>query len=431
MGERRLTVQDRIIIHLAGYIRYADDFECPEEMSQVGISTAIAKSRAHTTLELNRMKGLDLITERLAHVKGAKSKRKTYVLATEALAKEKVILDKIWNLEIEVRDSDESKIMNGQQAAELLIKDMSIFRAMAFEIVLDSDGTIDIEVQKSKLRAEASDLHEPEEVEQTFDAHILQANILSKKNQIKEALAILDRAIENYSANPDISRVYYSRASIFRKQGDYSLALKEIDKSLDAAKDSEDSLMIGRCQMEKAMIMSDSGDDSQSVKLLDSSYKIFQQVNSQIDILRCGINQGKVRKSIGNYQEATNVLEHALDIAEMTGLDRLRAYAMVNLADLLNEQKEYERSRELAANASGIFQVLDEPLMLAASLFNLGEALAYLGEKTEAMTNLGKAIAILEKNGISRPGWLQHYAMILKELDEPEKAQEILNKINL
>ena len=429
MGERRLTVQDRIIIHLAGYTRYADDFECPEEMSQVGISTAIGKSRAHTTLELNRMKETDLIGERLAHVKGAKSKRKTYVLSAEALAKEKELLHKIWNLEIEIRDSDESKIMNGQQAADMLIREMSLFRAMAFEMVLASDGIIDIEAEKSKLKAEANNLHDSEEAEQTFDAHILQANILSKKNRAKEALSILDRAIENYSTNPDISRVHYSRASIFRKQGNYPLALKEIDKSLDIAETSEDNLMIGRCKMEKAMIMSDSGDDSQSVKLLDSSYKIFQQVNSQVDILRCGINQGIVGRNTGNFQEAIDVLEDALNIAEMTGLDRLRAYAMVNLTDLLNEQKNYQRSKELASNARDMFQVLDEPLMLAASLFNLGEAQAALGKKYEAITNLDKAMAILEKNAISRPGWLQHYAMILKELEEPEKAQKILNKI--
>ncbi len=68
--------------------------------------------------------------------------------------------------------------------------------------------------------------------------------------------------------------------------------------------------------------------------------------------------------------------------------------------------------------------------MLAASLFNLGEALAYLGEKEKAIRNLDKAITILEKNDISRPGWFQHYAMILKELCEPEKAQKILNKIS-
>jgi len=298
MGERKLTVQDRIIVHLAGYNRFADDFECPEEMSQVGISTAIGKARSHTTLELNRMKGLNLITERLAHVKGAKSKRKTYTLTAEALAKEKEITEHIRSLEIEVIGSEESKIINGQQAAEMLIEKLSLFRAMAFEIVLESDGIIDIEEQKARQIADNSNLkiHEPEEGSQTLDAYVLQANILSKKNRSNEAMAILDKAIINHSSNPDISSVYYEKASIFRKQGDFSNALKEIEKSLIIAKKSEDELMIGRCQMEKAMIMSDSGDYSESSDLLDSSYKIFQKANSQIDILRCGINQGKVRK---------------------------------------------------------------------------------------------------------------------------------------
>ena len=129
-----------------------------------------------------------------------------------------------------------------------------------------------------------------------------------------------------------------------------------------------------------------------------------------------------------HIDEAVDVLESSLEIAENSGLNRLEAYALVNLTDLLNELKEYERSKELAARAKNVFQVLDEPLMLAASMFNLGEAQANLGEKAEAMASLDKAIAILDKNKISRPGWIQHYAMILKELDEPEKAEMLLDR---
>ncbi len=423
MVERRLTVRDKIIIHLASYTRYADDFECPEEMSQVGISTAIGKSRAHTTLELNRMKGLDLITERLAHVKGAKSKRKTYVLSAEALAKEKEILENIWNLEIEIRDSDESKIMNGQQAVNILMKELIISKIMAFGIVISSNGQINIDEIKKEL-APMDYIAEPEN--QNLDALILLAEMHSKKGAGSEALAVLDKAINIEISNRDRARLHYARASIFRKQGNFQSALDEIDKSLEHG---EESQLIARINMEKAMILSDIGEVSQIMELLDSAEMIFRQKNSQVDLLRCGINQGKILRTLGHINEAIDVLENTFELAEMTGLNRLEAYALVNLTDLLNEQKNYERARELAARAKNIFQVLDEPLMLAASLFNLGEALAALGEKEKAMKNLDNAISILEKNEISRPGWLQHYAIILEELGEPEKAQLILKKI--
>ena len=125
MKERHLTVRDKILVHLAPYLRFAEEFECPEEMSQVGISVAIGKSRAHTTLELNRMKGADLVVERLAHVRGTKSKRKTYTLTNLATVTERRITGHIEALEVKILGSEDPEIVNGKQAAEVLMRELS------------------------------------------------------------------------------------------------------------------------------------------------------------------------------------------------------------------------------------------------------------------------------------------------------------------
>ena len=441
MGERRLTVRDRIIVHLASYIRYAQEFECPEEMSQAGISAAIGKSRAHTTLELSRMKEADLVTDRLAHVKGARSKRKTYYLTHLALAREREIAEHIEGLEIEIGGSGEFNLMNGQQAVEVLMNKLSMSRAIAFNMMLASEGIINLDDMKSQQKPDigfvaeidSTPLDQSDSFSQenkTLDACILQANILSKKSRPKEALALIEKAIESHPSNPDISKAYYSRASIFRKLSDFPSALKEINKSLAIANDSDEKLMVGRCQMEKAMIFSGLGNESKSLELLNSANECFEHENSQVDILRCGINHGIILRSMGNIQESMAVLEGALALAEKTSLDRLKAYALVNLTDLLNQQKAYKRSRELGYKSRDIFQVLDEPLLLAASLFNLGTAQSGLGDREEAISNLDSAILILEKNDmlISRTDWLEKYADILEELGEADKAKSILEK---
>lgn len=423
MREKKLTVRDRIIIHLAGYSRFAEEFECPGEMAQAGISAAIGKSRAHTALELNRMKDALLVVERLAHVKGAKSKRKTYNLTAKAMAMEREIADNMRLLEIEIRSSG-SEVMNGQQAVETLMKELPISRTMAFDIVFSSNGQIDIDEIKTEL-APMDHIAEPEN--QNLNSLILQANMHSKKGDISRALAILDKEIKTEISSRDRARLHYTRASIFRKQGNAQSALDEIEKSLEHGDEPQ---LIARINMEKAMILSDMGEVGQIMELLDSAEMVFRQIDSQVDLLRCGINQGKILRTLGHINEAKDVLENTVERAGNACAERQEAYALVNLTDLLNEQKEFQRSKELASRARDIFQVIDEPLMLAASLFNLGEAMAALGEKREAIANLDKAISILSKNGISRPGWFKHYAMILKELDEPEKASKILSKIS-
>ena len=426
----RLTVRDRIIIHLSQYSRFSEEYECPEEMAQAGISLAIGKSRAHTTLELNRMKDADLLAERLAHVRGTKSKRKTYTLTHQALVTERQITRHIEGMEIELLGSENSEIINGQQAAEIFMRELSASRAIAFDIIFSSNGKVDLDEMKSQQARPPMPIDtEPDPMDhsdslshdsQTLDALLLQANILSKKGHPKEALAMLEKAMKAKISNQELSRAYYSRASILRKQGNFPSALEEINRSLSLAEDSEQPLMVGRCQMEKAMILSGTGNETQPLELLDSAEMIFRQENSQVDLLRCGINQAIVLRNMEKIKEPIDVLDISLDLAERTGLDRLKAYAMVNLTDLLNEQKEYERSKKLGQKAKDIFHVLDEPIMLAASLFNLGTAQAGLGEKEEAITSLDNAISILERNEMltSRTGWLEKYASILEELGE-------------
>ena len=209
MEEKKLTVRDRIIIHLAGYTRFADAFECPEEMAQAGISASIGKSRAHTALELNRMKGLDLIIEKLAHVKGAKSKRKCYNLKPDAMAMEKEIVEHLRSMEIEVYNLEKSNILNGQQAVEIVIKELAISRTIAFDMVLSSDRNINIDEYKQEIEArkQSQDIKIRED-NKTFDALILQANVLAKKGALSEGLAILDNAIKTEISSREIGRAH-------------------------------------------------------------------------------------------------------------------------------------------------------------------------------------------------------------------------------
>lgn len=434
-------MRDRIIVHLAPYSKYADEYECPQAISQAGISIAIGKSRAHTTLELNRMKEAGLVAERLAHVKGTRSKRKTYTLANQALVTERQIAVHVEGLKVELSGSGEPGAYSGRQAADVLMKELTVSRAMAFDLILSSGGRIDLEEHRARQVSRTEPVEaEPDIVDRsatipedarTFDALLLQANTLSKKGRHDEALAVLGKATSTELSGSELSRAQYARASTFRKQGNYPAALEEVNKALAAAEETNNPLQVGRCQMEKAIILLGKGNHTQPLELLDSAEMIFRRENSQVDLMRCGINQGIVLSAKGNKDEAVDVLDMSLDLAEKTGLDRLRAYAMANLTDLLNELEDYQRSAEMARTAADIFRVLDEPLMLAASLYNLGTAQIRLGEKDEGMSNKDKAITIIEKNGLlsSRTSWLEEYTALLEEMGETEKAKAIRRKI--
>ncbi len=75
-----VTVGERIVVHLSGFLRHFDAYEVPPEMTQDGIGAALGISRAHVALELKRLKAAGKVEERMAHVANARTRRKVYAL---------------------------------------------------------------------------------------------------------------------------------------------------------------------------------------------------------------------------------------------------------------------------------------------------------------------------------------------------------------
>ena len=75
-----VTIGERIILHLAQYSKFKDDFDAPVDVSQDGIAEALRISRAHAAIELKKLKESVLVEERIAHIRRGNTKRKVYYL---------------------------------------------------------------------------------------------------------------------------------------------------------------------------------------------------------------------------------------------------------------------------------------------------------------------------------------------------------------
>ncbi|MGA1872552.1 MAG: ATPase, partial [Thermoplasmatota archaeon] len=78
-----LTVDERVILHLMEFIPNEEDFEAPEGTTQAGIATGIGIARKHVPRAVNKLLEDNLIISRVAHVKGAKQRKKVYHLTFE------------------------------------------------------------------------------------------------------------------------------------------------------------------------------------------------------------------------------------------------------------------------------------------------------------------------------------------------------------
>jgi len=77
----RLTIGERIVLHLSRYDILNDDpYNIPWDLTQDGIAASLRISRAHSSIELKKLREADKVEERQTHIKGGKIKRKSYTL---------------------------------------------------------------------------------------------------------------------------------------------------------------------------------------------------------------------------------------------------------------------------------------------------------------------------------------------------------------
>jgi len=133
-----VTVGERILVHLSGFLRHADSYECPVEMTQDGIAVALLLSRAHVALELKRLKSTGKVQERMAHVANARSRRKVYELTPAGQEVSRRMREHARARTIELSAPDGRRTVLGAEAIEAL-RHAGLREAEAVQRVLASE----------------------------------------------------------------------------------------------------------------------------------------------------------------------------------------------------------------------------------------------------------------------------------------------------
>jgi tetratricopeptide (TPR) repeat protein len=118
-----LTVGERIILHLARYSKHREDYDVPLDVSQDGIASAIRISRAHAAIELKKLKETEDVSERLAHIRKGRNRRKVYFLTTRGEDKANSIRDFAEKEGIDIRPLLDLRRCSGKELWESLDKD--------------------------------------------------------------------------------------------------------------------------------------------------------------------------------------------------------------------------------------------------------------------------------------------------------------------
>ena len=101
---RTLTAKERIHLHLFDYSRFSDAYEAPPEVTQEAIARAAGIRVQHVVQYVRPLMADGLVEERLAHVKRARRRHKTYFLTAKGRAQAAALRSDLLREEVPFRD---------------------------------------------------------------------------------------------------------------------------------------------------------------------------------------------------------------------------------------------------------------------------------------------------------------------------------------
>ncbi len=114
----RLTVKERILLHLLESDRFADDLEVFPVVTQEGVAGGAGIERRHLVQFIRPLMEEGLVRERQAHVAGIRQRRKVYALTSQGRTAASRLREKVSDRVIRIRDGDVVRQGRIQEALE-------------------------------------------------------------------------------------------------------------------------------------------------------------------------------------------------------------------------------------------------------------------------------------------------------------------------
>jgi DNA-directed RNA polymerase subunit M/transcription elongation factor TFIIS len=144
----RVTVKEKILIHLFGFSKFKDEFEVPQKVTQDGMAKVIGVRRSHIASALKDLRISEFIEEKKTRIEGNERRKNAYFLTpqgeTEALRIKESVLEK----EVQIKAEDGSlKEVKISEIGEHLDKKLSLIEILS---CISHDGIYEEKVEEIK-----------------------------------------------------------------------------------------------------------------------------------------------------------------------------------------------------------------------------------------------------------------------------------------
>jgi len=146
---RRLTVKEKMLLHLVEFSRLADRPQIPPELAREGIANAVSIHLKHVTVYIRSLMKEGLVIERVAHVANATQRRKVYELTDAGWRAAMRLRDCVREEVVRIRDGDAEREETVASVLETVGGKARILDVIRYA----QEGPIDVAVLRASPRA--------------------------------------------------------------------------------------------------------------------------------------------------------------------------------------------------------------------------------------------------------------------------------------
>ncbi len=134
----RVTVKEKILIHLFSYSKFRDDFEVPGKVTQDGMAKVIGVRRSHIASALKDLKASDFVEERKTRIEGNDRRKNAYFLTPQGEIESVKIKEAVLEKEVKITlDDGSTKDVKISEVGKHIDKKMGLMEILS---CISSDG---------------------------------------------------------------------------------------------------------------------------------------------------------------------------------------------------------------------------------------------------------------------------------------------------
>ncbi len=221
-----------------------------------------------------------------------------------------------------------------------------------------------------------------------------------KTNDIDEVMRLTGQ-LENCPNQQDsLALSFHKLGTLFYSQTDeLDSAILFTEKALDLRQrlfSKNPTIDLGKSYHNLGVFYAELRKNKIAQKQLENAIEVYKDLNES-RLLRSYLELANVHRSIGEYEIAEKYFNLIIPLAKKLEDDYRLASALSDYGWLLNVKKEYLKASQYLEQSKVIFKLEDSLENLAACYSNLSISYYNLDEPTKSISNLKKAIKIIEE----------------------------------